>query len=129
MRVLFALCIFGLTPPCLAATLLDEVSSQAFEAAQIPPRRIPSLTAPRIAAAQEYPRASLHSMEISEFIAEYGIPSKLVKPKSGKGYSYLVYELSGGYKILVYVPYLDGTRFVAAQLFRSNGQPEGPLLK
>jgi hypothetical protein len=69
------------------------------------------------------------SVQIVDFVRVYGVPSRLLTPKSGSGYSYLLYELSDGYKMLVYVPSVKASRFAAAQLFRENGEAEGPLLK
>lgn len=112
-----------------AESLLSEIQSANYEDASIPKGWIPEVRAHSIVSAAEYPRASVRSVEISEFVKVYGIPARLLTPKSRSGYSYLVYDLADGYRMLVYIPSLSASRFAAAQLFRLDGQAEGPLLK
>jgi hypothetical protein len=112
-----------------AGNLLAQVQSAAYEEASIPESWISKAIAGPIASASEYPRTSVRSAEIAEFTKIYGVPARLLMPKDRKGYSYLVYDLAEGYKLLVYVPSISDSRFTAAQLFRSNGEAEGPVLK
>ena len=114
---------------CGADEIVGKVESDAYESLQIPDRWIPNDTPRPISSAREYPRQEVRSTQIAAFVGVYGKPSRLVSPKSGSGYSYLIYDLDGGYKMLVYVPSVAGSKFTAAQLFRADGEPEGPVLK
>lgn len=112
-----------------ADTLLTQVQSSAYEEQPIPESWIPAIRAESISSPSDYPRSSVRSVEIAEFVKVYGVPSRLLTPRDRIGYSYLVYDLADGYKLLVYVPSLSGSRFAAAQLLDSDGLAKGPLLK
>ena len=107
----------------------QDVLTDAYVSVEIPKQWLPDQIPSAIAAAADYPRAAVRSVQIKDLIEVYGRPSRLVRPKSGNGYSFLVYSLADGYTMLVYVPSIDGSAFAAAQLFRPDGQAEGPLLK
>lgn len=112
-----------------AEGLLDEALSDAYEEAPIPDEWIPRIRAEPIASAFEYPRASVRSVEIAKFVKVYGVPTRLLTRRDRGGYSYLVYDLADGYKLLVHVPSISGSRLMGAQLFAPDGKTEGPLLK
>jgi hypothetical protein len=106
-----------------------DIASDSYKRVPIPAAWIPVETASAIRKAGEYPRQHVRNVEIVDFIRVYGLPSYLVVPKTGKGSGFLVYDLDDNYKILVEMNgNLDG-RFLYAQLFRADGQPEGPVQK
>ena len=127
LAVTVALLLLSLT--VRSSNLVAEVGSDLYQRHPVPQRWIPTAHATSISFAHDYPRESLHSLEIADFVKVYGRPTYLVSPRSNKGYSYLVYEMSDGYKMLVYISDVTGSRFTAAQLFRPDGEAEGPTLK
>jgi hypothetical protein len=129
MKGLIAILLAFVGWSTIAADLLGQVQSTAYEEKHIPESWIAETPAAPILSASEYPRTSVRSVQITEFTKVYGVPSRLLVPKDGKGYSYLVYDLTDGYKLLVYLPSSSRSRFSAAQLFRPDGNAEGPLLK
>ena len=122
--VMFAFSAFAATP-----RVPQDVLSNAFETVPIPDRWIPKQLPTTIASAAEYPRGEIRSTKLTDFIATYGRPTRLVRPRSGSGNPFLIYSLKGGYNILVWVPSIDSDRFLAAQLYRLDGEREGPFLK
>jgi hypothetical protein len=129
MRTLIGGLVLLLAWPTHAEDLLAKVQSRAYQSTPIPASWIPEVRAATITSAREYPRASVRSIEIAAFVKVYGVPSRLLTPRSGTGYSYLVYDLADGYKMVVYVLSPKGSTYAAAQLFRPNGEAEGPILK
>jgi hypothetical protein len=129
MKVAVTIALLLLSISVRSAGLIGEVESDLFRRLPVPERWIPSYHAIAISSAREYPRAPFDSVEIADFIRVYGIPTFLASPKSKKGRSYLVYEMTDGCRLLVHISDEKSGGVLAAQLYRPDGKPEGPLLK
>src|SRR5580692_401788 len=125
MRIAVALALLLLSLSVRSASLIAEVESDLYQRLPVPARWIPSDHAAVINSAREYPRAPLRSIEIADFVRVYGVPTYLASPRSNKGYSFLVYEMADGYRLLVHITGVENSMFLAAQLYSRAGNPKG----
>lgn len=113
-----------------AANALSEFTSSRYQSEAIPSTWIPPRHADTIRSPSQYPREPVLSVFISDFVRIYGVPDHFFKRKAPNGrWGALVYDLAGGYNIVVFVLDTDKPNFAGAQLFRPDGEAEGPLLK
>jgi hypothetical protein len=125
MRIAVAVALLLLSLSVRSASLIAEVESDLYQRPPVPERWIPADHAAVINSAREYPREPLRSIEIADFVRVYGVPTYLASPRSNKGYSFLVYEMADGFKLLVHIGSVENSMFLAAQLYSRAGNPKG----
>jgi hypothetical protein len=119
-----------LSLPCFGGNALSEFKSSRYRSEPIPPAWIPPEHSDTIRVSTEYPREPVRSLLIRDFVKIYGIPDHFFRRLSPIGrWGALVYDLAGGYNIVVFVLDTDQPNFGGAQLFRPDGDAEGPLIK
>jgi hypothetical protein len=102
-----------------------------FRSEDIPSSWIPPQFAATIRSRSEYPREAIGSSLIPDFIKVYGMPDHFYRrtdPTAGN-WGTLVYDLAEGYSIVVFIIKTDALKFNGGQLFRPNGEAEGPMIK
>jgi hypothetical protein len=106
-------------------------NTHLFRSEIIPSSWIPTAYAATIRSSSEYPREAIGSHLISDFIRVYGVPDHFFKrtdPATGQ-WGVLVYDLTGGYYIAVFIVRPDRPNFDGAQLFAPSGDAVGPVVK
>ena len=113
-----------------AGYALSEFNTSRYRSEPIPSTWIPTEHADTIRSPSQYPREPVRSALISDFVRIYGVPDHFFKRNVLNGHwGALVYDLAGGYCIVVFVLDTDKPNFGGAQLFRPDGEAEGPLIK
>src|SRR5262245_14425112 len=129
-RRLIALLI--ILPILCAMTLVERLESDQFQTVSMPGRWVPAKVAERFSDHSKYPLVpmlEMGEMLVKNFVAVYGLPTAVLKPKNQNETPFLIYKLDGGYTIVVYLASLEGDRWTGAAMFRPDGETEGPLLK
>jgi hypothetical protein len=116
--------------PSFGGNALTEFNSTRYRSEPIPPTWVPPERADTIRLATEYPREPVPSLLIQDFVKVYGVPAHFFRRRSPIGrWGALVYDLADGYNIVVFILDTNQPKFGGAQLFRADGEAEGPLLK
>jgi hypothetical protein len=123
--------LLAIAPLLCAATLVERLQPDRFETVPLPQHWMPSTIPARISDHRNYPlpMRQMGEMLVKNFIAVYGLPTAVLKPRTREDTPYLLYKLDDGYAIVVYLASLEGDRWIAAALLRPDGETEGPLLK
>jgi hypothetical protein len=129
-RIPSILLLVILSLPCFGGSALSEFKSSRYQSEPIPAAWIPSEHADTIRVSTEFPREPVGSVLIRDFVRIYGVPDHFFRRLSPIGrWGALVYDLAGGYNVVVFVLDTDQPKFGAAQLFRPDGDAEGPVIK
>jgi hypothetical protein len=116
--------------PSVAGSALSEFNSGRYRSEAVPSTWIPPEHADTIRSASQYPREPVRSVLIRDFVKIYGVPDHFFRRLGPTGrWGALVYDLAGGYNVVVFVLDTDQPNFGAPQLFRPDGEAEGPVIK